>query len=336
MIANFHAKAILNIPNARLVSMYGRNYDKTTRLAKKYQCKACHDYSEILDDDAVDIVTIATPSGLHYQPTLDAADAGKHVLCEKPLEIDLARIDAMIAAHEKAGTYLGCIFQNRFTKAIVPLKQAIRDGRFGKITFAGVFVPWWRPEQYYANSWHGTWGLDGGGALMNQSIHMVDLLCDLVGPVESVQAYCDMLGHSDMETEDTAVASLRFKNKALGLIYGTTASYPGQLKRFEITGTEGTAIYLEDSISVWQFAKEKPDDQTILEKYGQRSSGGGAAEPGDINIRYHQANIEAFMEAIDAGEKFALDGREGKKAVELVLAIYESAKQNTIVKLPDK
>ncbi len=120
----------------------------------------------------------------------------------------------MIATHEKAGTYLGCIFQNRFTEAMAPLKQAIRDGRLGTITFAGVFVPWWRKEEYYADSWHGTWQLDGGGALMNQSIHMIDMLCDLLGPVESVQAYCDMLGHCDMETEDTAVASLRFENKA--------------------------------------------------------------------------------------------------------------------------
>ena len=168
---------------------------------------------------------------------------------------------------------------------------------------------------------------------MNQAIHMIDMLCDLLGPVESVQAYCDMLGHCDMETEDTAVASLRFENKALGLIYGTTASYPGQFKRFEITGTKGTAIYLEDSLVTWQFAEEKPEDQLILEKYGQQSSGGGAADPGDIDFKYHKANIEAFIDAIDTGKQFALDGKEGRKAVELVLAIYESARNNKLVEL---
>lgn len=334
VIGDFHAKAIKHIPNAHLAYIYGRDFEKATRLAEKYECKACEDYKQMLEDDSVDIVTIATPSGLHYQPVLDAAQAGKHVICEKPLEISLKRIDEMIAAHDKAGTYLGCIFQNRFTEAMAPLKKAIQDGRFGTITFAGVFIPWWRKEQYYENSWHGTWELDGGGALMNQSIHMVDMLCDLLGPVESVQAYCDMLGHCDMETEDIAVSSLRFQNKALGLIYGSTASYPGQLKRFEITGTKGTVIYLEDSITLWQFAEEEPEDQLIREKYGpQQSGGGGAADPSDISFKYHQANIEAFIDAIAMDQQFELDGKEGRKAVELVLAIYESAKDNKQVKL---
>jgi UDP-N-acetyl-2-amino-2-deoxyglucuronate dehydrogenase len=329
VIGDFHAKAIQHIPNAELAYIYGRNIDKTARMAEKYECKACEDYTQMLDDDSVDIVTIATPSGLHYRPVLDAAQAGKHVICEKPLEITLKRIDEMIAAHEKAGTYLGCIFQNRFTEAMAPLKKAVREGRFGTITFAGVFVPWWRKEHYYENSWHGTWELDGGGALMNQSIHMVDMLCDLLGPVESVQAYCDMLGHCDMETEDTAVASLRFQNKALGLIYGSTASYPGQFKRFEITGTKGTVIYLEDSIALWQFSEEEPEDRFILEKYSHRQSDrGGVADPSDISFKHHQANIKAFIDAIASSQQFELDGKKGRKAVELVLAIYESANTN--------
>lgn len=334
VIGDFHAKAIGHIPNANLAYLYGRDFNKTSHLAEKYGCQACQDYTQMFEDESIDIVTIATPSGLHSQPVLEAAKAGKHVICEKPLDISLQRIDAMIAAHEKAGTYLGCIFQNRFTEAMVPLKKAIKQGRLGTITFAGVFVPWWRKEEYYANSWHGTWDLDGGGALMNQSIHMIDMLCDLLGPVESVQAYCAMLGHNDMETEDTAVASLRFQNKALGLLYGSTASYPGQLKRFELTGTNGTVIYVDDSIALWQFADARPEDQFILENYGRRQSfSGGAADPSDISFKYHQANIEAFIDAIDTNQPFELDGQEGRKAVELVLAIYESAKNNELVKL---
>ena len=337
VIGDFHAKAIHHIPHAKLAYLYGRNVEKTLRLAEKYGCRTCRDYTQMLEDDSLDVVTVATPSGLHYQPVLDAAKAGKHVICEKPLDISLQRIDDMIAAHQRSGTYLGCIFQNRFTAAMSPLRQAIRQGRFGTITFAGICVPWWRDEEYYADSWHGTWELDGGGALMNQSIHMVDMLCDLLGPVESVQAYCDMLGHRDMETEDTAVAALRFQNKALGLIYGSTASYPGQPKRFEITGTEGTVIYRDDSIALWQFAREQPEDRFILEKYGcNQSAKGGASDPSDIPFHYHQANIAAFIDAIDTGQPFELDGKEGRKAVELVLAIYESAKNNTRVKIkPD-
>ena len=143
-----------------------------------------------------------------------------------------------------------------------------------------------------------------------------------------------MLGHCDMETEDTAVASLRFQNRALGLIYGSTASYPGQFKRFEITGTKGTVIYLEDSIALWQFAEEEPEDRFILEKYSHRQSDrGGVADPSDISFKHHQANIEAFIDAIATGQQFELDGKNGRKAVELVLAIYESAGNNKPVKL---
>jgi predicted dehydrogenase len=168
---------------------------------------------------------------------------------------------------------------------------------------------------------------------MNQSIHMIDMQCDLLEPVESVQAYCDMLGDCDMETEDTAVACVRFQNEVLGLIYGSTASYPGQLKRFEITGTKGTAVYLEDSLAVWQFADEKPEDSLILEKYGQRSVSSGAADPADIGFQYHKPNIESFIHAIDTGGQFELNGKEGRKAVELALAVYESARTHKLIRL---
>ncbi|MBN1456221.1 MAG: Gfo/Idh/MocA family oxidoreductase, partial [Sedimentisphaerales bacterium] len=287
LIAGFHAKAVGSLPNAKLVCICDVNLEKAKQLADRYSCNACDSHTEMLRDASIDIITIAAPSGLHYQPVIDAAKAGKNVLCEKPLEIKLDRIDEMIRAHEKAGTQLGCIFQNRFTDAMVPLKKAIKEGRFGTITFAGVFVPWWRTEEYYADSWHGTWQIDGGGALMNQSIHMIDMLCDLMGPAESVQAYCETLGHTDMEAEDVAVASVKFKNKSLGLIYGTTASYPGQMKRFEITGTKGTVVYLEDSFTVWQFADEKPEDERIRKQFSKQIGPGGAADPADIDFENH-------------------------------------------------
>jgi UDP-N-acetyl-2-amino-2-deoxyglucuronate dehydrogenase len=326
LIAETHAKAISELSNANLVSIYGRSPEKSQKIAQAYSCKPCQTQADLLKDDSIDIIAITTPSGLHHEPVIEAAKQGKHVICEKPLEISLERIDEMIAAHEKSGTYLGCIFQNRFTDAMKPLKKAIQQGRFGTITFAGVFVPWWRTQEYYTNSWHGTWDFDGGGALMNQSIHMIDMLCDLMGPVESVQGFCETLGHNDMETEDTAVAALKFKNNALGLIHGTTASYPGQHKRFEITGTQGTVIYLEDSFKLWKFSEEKPEDQIIRDQFKQHTASGGVADPGDIEFKNHTKNIAAFIDAIDQGKKFDLDGAEGKKAVELILAIYESSK----------
>jgi len=219
LIADFHARAINDIRRAKLIGFCDGGSGRAKELAGKYSCRAFEDYEKMVESEQVDIVTIATPSGFHLEPTLAAAQAGKHAICEKPLEISLERIDAMIDTHKKGGTLLGGIFQNRFNDAMVPLREAINSGRFGAITYAGVYVPWWRSDEYYTDSWHGTWKLDGGGALMNQSIHMIDMLCDLVPSIESVRAFVGTPGHPQIETEDTAVAVLRFTNGALGIIY---------------------------------------------------------------------------------------------------------------------
>jgi predicted dehydrogenase len=334
LIADFHARAINDIPNAQLIGFCDGGSGRAKKLAEKYSCRAFKDYLQMAQSPDIDILAIATPSGFHLEPALAAAENKKHVICEKPIEITLERIDAMIEAHAKSGTILGGIFPNRFNSAVAPLKEAIKTGRFGRITYAGAYVPWWRTDAYYKDSWHGTWKLDGGGALMNQSIHTIDMLIDLAGPVESVQAYTATLAHPTIQTEDIGVAALRFTNGALGVIYGTTASYPGQLKRFEITGSTGTVIYLEDSFTLWQFADEKPIDKEIREKFGRViSPGGGAADPAAIGYENHTRNFKAFIEAIETGSKFAIDGREARKAVELILAIYKSSKQQRCVKL---
>ncbi len=332
LIADFHAKALADIPNARLVGCCDKIQDRAKQLADKYDARAFESYEEILKSDDVDIVTIATPSGFHMEPTIAAAKAGKHVLCEKPLEVTLERIDAMTQAHEKNGTRLGGIFPYRFNDSQTVLREAINSGRFGVITYAGIYVPWWRTDEYYKDSWHGTWKLDGGGALMNQSIHMVDMLCDVMPPIVSLQAYTGTLGHK-IEAEDTAVAVLRYTNGALGVIYGTTASYPGQFRRFEITGTKGTVIQVENSFSVWQFADEKPEDEEIREKYGQIEGGGGVSDPAAITHDNHTRNFKAFLDTLETGEDFWINGTEARKAVEVILAIYKSAKEQTTVKL---
>lgn len=326
LIAEFHARAINDIDNAQLAGFCDIVPELAQKLAKKHSCKAFKSHEEMFASDEIDIVTVATVSGAHMEPTIAAAKAGIHVLCEKPLEITLDRIDVMIQAHKKSGTILGGIFQNRFCPAMAPLRQAINSGRFGCVTYAGVYVPWWRTDEYYKDSWHGTWKLDGGGALMNQSIHMIDMLCDLMPDIESVQAYTATLGH-DIEAEDTATAVLRFSNGALGVIYGTSASYPGRYKRFEITGTKGTVVYLEDSFTTWEFADKTPEDDRIMKQFGQvTQTGGGFADPAEISHEYHMNNFKAFIDALETGEKFSLDGSAARKPVELILAIYESAK----------
>jgi len=332
LIADFHARAICDIAQGQVVGFCDGGSGRAKTLAKKYFCRAFENYKEMVNSDEIDILAIASPSGFHMEPTIAAAEAGKHVICEKPLEITLERIDAMIEAHERRGTLLGGIFQNRFNDAIKPLREAINGGRFGVITYAGVYVPWWRTNEYYNDSWHGTWKLDGGGAMMNQSIHMVDMLCDLMPPIESLQAYTGTLGHPQIETEDTATAVLRFVNNALGVIYGTTASYPGQFKRFEITGTKGTVVYLEDSFTVWQFDEETEADEEIRKQFGQTKSAGGVSDPGAISYENHRRNFKAFVDWLEGNGDFGISGKEARKAVEVVLAIYKSAKEGRLVR----
>ncbi|HPT21007.1 MAG TPA: Gfo/Idh/MocA family oxidoreductase, partial [Bacteroidales bacterium] len=252
---------------------------------------------------------------------------GIHVICEKPLEISLERIDKMIRAHNKAGTKLGGIFNFRYNGAVSYLKEAVESGRFGTITYASVHVPWWRKEDYYKGSWHGTLDLDGGGALMNQAIHMIDLLQYLMGAVDSLQAYTATLAHK-IEVEDTAVAILKFKNLALGMIYGTTASFPGQFRRLEITGTKGTVILVEDSLKIWQFADQTEKDDEIFKKFSNVAGGGGVSDPAAIPFELHAKNIASFIDSIEKGQPFEIDGPEARKSVEIIRAIYSSSEKH--------
>ncbi len=322
LIADFHAKAIGDIPNAQVVGFCDGGSGRATQLAQKYGASTFNDYQELITSELTNVIAIATPSGFHLEPATLAASYNKHVICEKPMEVTLERINQMIAAHRNAGTYLGGIFPYRYNQSFQVLKNAINQGRFGKITFAGIEVPWWRNREYYQDSWHGTWKLDGGGALMNQSIHMVDYLLALMGPVTQVKGFADHLEH-DIEAEDTAVAILRFQNKAMGTIYGTTASYPGQFRRLQITGTNGTVIQEEDSFKVWTFREEHDQDQKIREQFGDIHGGGGVSDPAAIPYENHTKNIAAFLKAIETDTPFAIDGEEASKAVELILRIYD-------------
>jgi predicted dehydrogenase len=333
LIADFHARAISEIPNAKLIACCDVVADKVKKLADKFGIRAFASYKELLKLKEIDIVTIATPSGLHKEPTVAAAKVGKHVICEKPLDVTLKRIDAMIKAHEKSGTHLGGIFPYRFNDAMTPLREAIKSGRFGTITYVAVYVPWWRTDEYYKDSWHGTWKLDGGGALMNQSIHMVDMLCDVMPPIVSVQALTAKLGHPQIEAEDTAVAVLRYANNALGIVYGTTASWPGQFRRFEMTGTKGTVVFVENGLTLWQFAEEKPQDEEIRKRFCKIAGGGGVADPAAITHENHRRNFKAFLDSLETGQDFWISGCEARKAVEVILAIYKSAREQRIVRL---
>ena len=333
LIADFHARALQSVSNAELGGIFDLSLEKAREKSKTYQCRSFQTLEAMLEDPDIDAITIATPSGAHLEPAVAAAKAGKHVLCEKPLEITLERVDAMIEAHRQAGTQLGGIFQNRFNDAVALLQQAIKEERFGVMTHVGVYVPWWREDAYYHNSWHGSWVLDGGGAMMNQSIHMIDMLCHLLPPVKEVQAFTGTIGQPQIETEDTAVAILRLENGALGTVYGTTASYPGQFKRFEVTGTRGTAIYCENGFSVWQFADEKAEDKQVREQFRFIDGPGGVANPADISFHLHAENFRQFIRALEGLSDFTITGEQARQSVELILAMYEAAQTKKAVVL---
>ena len=338
MIAKFHARAIRDIKGARLVGCFNRTLDKAEALAAEFGAEPTTDLDSLLARSDIDVVTICTPSGAHMEPAIAAAKAGKHVIVEKPLDVTLKRCDAMIAACEKAGVKLGTIFPSRFHKSSQLLKRAVEEGRFGQLTLGDAYVKWFRTQAYYdSGAWRGTWKLDGGGALMNQAIHSVDLLVWLMGPVVEVTAHTATLAHERIEVEDVAAATLRFASGALGVIEATTAAYPGSLKKIELSGSHGMAVLEEESIIKWQFAKmNKRDEQLIAEMQDRTKTGGGAADPAAIGHQAHAELFREFLKAVKAGKNPNLDGSEGRRSVELILAIYKSAKTGKAVKLPLK
>ncbi len=335
MIAGFHGKAIADIEGAELVACYDRNLDRAEALAKEYGGKAYSSLDEMLASEEVDIVTICSPSGAHMEPCVAAAKAGKHVIVEKPLDVTLERCDAMIEACEAAGVKLAAIFPSRFHRSSQLMKQAIDDGRFGKLALGDAYVKWFRTQEYYdSGAWRGTWELDGGGALMNQAIHSVDLLLWLMGPATEVMAHTATLAHERIEVEDVATATVRFANGALGVIEATTAGFPGSLKKIELTGSTGTAILEEEDIIKWEFAEPNESDAALREEMmGKTTTGGGAADPAAIGHHAHAELFRDFLEAIRDDRAPAIDGHEGRRSVELILAIYESAKTGQKVQL---
>jgi predicted dehydrogenase len=336
MISRFHAKAIKEVKGAKLVACADNSFAKAEALAKEFGCTPYDSVEAMVADPAVDAVTIATPSGAHMEPAVIAAKAGKHVIVEKPLEITLKRCDKIIDACDKAGVKLAAIFPSRFHDSAKLMKGAVDAQRFGRITLGDAYVKWFRTQQYYdSGAWRGTWSLDGGGALMNQAVHTVDLLSWLMGPVTEVQAFTATLAHDRIEVEDVATATLRFASGALGVIEATTAAFPGYLKRIELHGSEGSAVLEEEDIKAWDFAKKLRSDAAVHRQMAcSKSTGGGAADPAAIGHHGHTMQIQDFVDAIRKDRAPAVDGPEGRKSIEIILAIYQSAITGKKVTLP--
>jgi len=343
-VAELHARSIEDLDDAELVAGSCRTESTGREFAEAFDCTWYADTEAMLRAEDPDVLSVCTPSGAHLDPTLAAADHGVHVLCEKPLEITTGRIDRMIGACEDAGVRLGGIFQQRYNPVVGTVRDAVAEDRFGGLSVANAYVPWWRPDDYYEGAWQGTEELDGGGALMNQSIHGIDAIQWLVGagleeaddgerahvnPVEEVFAYTATSAHGDdaVEVEDTAVAVLRYRDGTLGQLLGATSMYPGSLNRLQVAGRGGTAEVREDELVTWEFRDERAEDAEIRQRFVETESGGGAADPMSIDYANHRRNVEDFLESLEADEPYALDGAEARKAVEIVTAIYESAER---------
>jgi UDP-N-acetyl-2-amino-2-deoxyglucuronate dehydrogenase len=333
-IASFHCRAIEEINEARFIGCVSNRIHSSQALAERFGGMAFDCLESMLSDPRIDVVSICTPSGSHLEPAAAAARAGKHVIVEKPLEITLQRCDQIIEACERNGVHLATIFPSRFHQASRVLKQAIETGKFGRLALGDAYLKWYRTQEYYdSGQWRGTWALDGGGALMNQGIHSVDLLNWLMGPIVEVSAHVATVAHERIEVEDVATVSVKFASGALGVIVATTAAFPGMPKKIEIHGNRGSAVLEEEELKVWSFHEMSPEDEMIVAQFGKTPSRGGAADPIAIGHAAHRAQFEDFIEAIQTGREPSISGRQGRRSVQIILAIYESAKSGQAVSL---
>lgn len=322
-ISETHARAAKAIPGVEISAIFGTNRSNVERLCREYGGSPYTDFEALLRHRPMTFVIIGSPSGLHAEQGIAAAQHGLHVLTEKPIDISVARADALIQAAGKAGVKLGVLFQDRLKPNIVRMKQSIDRGLLGKTLLVEARVKWFRPAEYYGHSkWRGTLAMDGGGALINQGIHTVDLLLWMFGDVARVQARLATALHP-IEGEDTVVATLEFASGALGVLHATTAAYPGYPRRIEVSGSNGTIILEQDRIVA-------ADLRTGREEFlanDSRDENLSASSAVVSDARGHQAVIEDFIRSIETGSDPACDGRAGRRSIELVEAIYRAAKR---------
>lgn len=321
-IGKIHAEALANIDQAELVAVAEPREEAGKKFVEEFGGTFYPSYPEMLANAEIDVVIVAAPSGLHPDQVVLAAEHGKHVITEKPMAITKDGLDRMIQATDEAGVKLAVIFQNRLSADMVRLKNAIKDGAFGKIALANGAMYWHRDQDYYdANGgWRGTWALDGGGALMNQAIHTVDQLQWLMGGVQEVKGFTSTLNHT-IETEDTAAAAFVFNNGALGTITATTCAVEDSPIRIEVVGTKGRATVESNAITMWT-AERKPEDIDLSEDDHALVDGWKAGENWGLG---HQRQLRVILDQIERGVDPYVPGHEARRAVDIILDIYTQA-----------
>jgi UDP-N-acetyl-2-amino-2-deoxyglucuronate dehydrogenase len=325
-ISETHARAAFAIPDVKIAAIQGANPERIGRLTEKYGGKPYTDFEQFLLHRPMDFVAIGSPSGLHAQQGIAAASRGLHVLTEKPIDISTSSADQLIAAAQQNKVKLGVMFQDRFKPDIRRMKNWIERGLIGKPILADARVKWYRPPSYYGDSkWRGTLALDGGGALINQAIHTLDLVLWLMGDVQRVQASGGTYLHT-IEAEDLALALLEFKSGAVGVFQASTSIFPGYPRRVEVTGTEGTLILEHDRIVATDLREPKDGVSPGIPSQDAEN----VSSPTVSDSSGHQAIFEDFIRAITEDRTPACDGREGRRSIALVEEIYRAARESRV------
>ncbi len=339
VIGPHHARAIAGLEGAELVAVADKDPVRARKLADAYGCSWHGDLTGLLAEADLDAVCVCTPSGMHAEQAIMSLEAGKDVAIEKPVDVSLESVDRLLEVQQATGGKVAVISQHRFDPAALAVKDALGGDRFGRLTSGTAEVRWWRSQAYYdSGGWRGTWAMDGGGALTNQAVHSVDLLRWFMGPVVEVVAYTGLLAHEDIEVEDTAVAILRFASGAVGTVVATTAAYPGLTARIAVHGDRGSAVIDDDELVYFHVADDGREGEPygaggagnqaggVIERFGGPASGPGAgADPGSLSMA-HREQLRDFVAALQEDREPLVTAQDGREALAIILAVYESAR----------
>jgi UDP-N-acetyl-2-amino-2-deoxyglucuronate dehydrogenase len=334
VIGPTHARAVAGLPNAHLVAVTDLDQGKAKALAGSSGAAWEADLGALLARPDIDVVSVCVPSGLHAEVAVQAAQAGKHLVIEKPIDVTVAAADRLLGAAAAAGVGLTVISQHRFDAGVRRLRELTESGRLGRLTLGEAAVKWYRSQGYYdSGDWRGTWALDGGGALMNQGVHYLDLLCWIMGPVAEVTALCATQAH-EIEVEDVALALLRFTSGAVGLVQAATAVYPGFPERLEVSGTGGSVVVEGGALRSSELVDERgevgaygvaatptnPDNQDAPADHT------AASDPAALADEAHRAQLADFLAALDQGGQPLVTGEQARADLAVIRAVYDSAR----------
>ena len=327
-IVNTYVKCISDITETELIALYTKSSNRATVAEELFGVPVFDDFQKFLASSEIQLICVCNESGNHGQAIELSAKAGKHVLCEKPLEVTPKKVDTAIGICEQQGVLLGCVLQNRCSEHYQLVKACVSDGKLGRLLMGNASINWYRDKAYYKkNAWRGTLQLDGGAAFMNQGIHTIDLLLDLMGSVKSVFGQMKTIVHN-IEGEDVGIGLLNFENGAIGTISAGTALYPGYPERLEIYGEKGSVLMEGGKIRQWNV----PGVPSPLSKEKSEVKS-GAADPTAIGHRNHKTVIEDMVNAIRENRPPMVNGMEARKAVEVITSLYRSSQLEKLIHL---